>query len=99
MTLGLLLGLLLTLPLSAQSPIADPFLAHPVDGDLKNFQTQTILANGELLVVWQTAASFDEPVPMSIQGRRFGLHGAGEVMTLARGVLSDNGLYNQLVAT
>jgi hypothetical protein len=97
-TLGLLCGLLLTLPLSAQSPIGDPFLAHPVDEELKNFQTQTILVSGELLVVWQAAASFDEPVPMSIQGRLFGIHGVGEVVTLARGVISDNGLYNQLVA-
>ena len=100
-TLGFLLGLmglLLAQPLGAQSPIGDPFLAHPIDGKLKNFQAQTLLANGDLLVVWQSAESFDEG-SLSIEGRRFSLHASpGNVMTLAQGTIAENNILNLLAA-
>jgi hypothetical protein len=93
-----LLGLLSTQALNAQSPIGAPFLAHPPGIDQNGFQSQTVLANGDLLVAWESAESFDEG-PMAIKGRRFSLHhGPGEVMTLVQGFIPDNGLYNTLVA-
>lgn len=93
-----IIGLMLASALSAQSPIGDPFLANPPALNKDDFQSQTVLANGDLLVAWEHAESFDEG-PLSIQGRRFSLHHApGDVMTLARGVIVDNNLLNPLVA-
>jgi hypothetical protein len=90
---------MLTHALSAQSPIGDPFPAHPVDENYQDWQTQTLLANGDLLVVWQDSPTFEEPAPVFFRGRRFSLHReSGEIMTLADGVITDNNLLNQLVA-
>ena len=93
-----LLGLIPTSALRAQSPIGDPFLANPPALNEDSFQSQTVLAGGDLLVAWEHAASFDGG-PLSIQGRRFSLHHApGDGATLARGVIVNNNLLNPLVA-
>jgi hypothetical protein len=98
--MGLLLGfagLLLAQALSAQSPIGDPFLASPPGTPGNDFQSQTVLADGDLLVVWLNELVLDE-LPMSIVGRRFSLHHPPrDLMSLARGD-TDNGLYNPLAA-
>jgi hypothetical protein len=97
-TLLVLAGFLVTLPLCAQSPIGDPILANAPARNQNDFTSQTILANGDLLVVWENALSFDEG-PISILGRRFSLHHPpGELMTLATGVIAEEGLTNAFVA-
>jgi len=88
-------GLLLTQEIRAQSPIGAPFLANPPALNENGFQSQAVLANGDLLVVWENELSVDES-PMWIVGRRFSLHHpSDEVMMLAHGIA---GLFNPLVA-
>jgi hypothetical protein len=94
-----LAGVILAQALGAQSPIGDPFLGPPIDANLQDWQAQTFLADGDLLVVWMDSPTFEDPAPISFRGRRFSLHHSpGEVMTLARGLITDNNLSNQLVA-
>jgi hypothetical protein len=99
--LGLLcfpIGILAAAALAAQSPIGDPVQANEPALGQNDFQNQTILAGGDLLVVWEHYTDFDQG-PIAIQGRRLGLHHPpGELLTLARGSVADNGLFNPLVA-
>jgi hypothetical protein len=96
--LVILLWILQGWALSAQSPIGEPFLANLPAANQNDFTAQTLLANDDLLVVWEHFTSLDEG-PISLQGRFFSLHhDPGDVLTLAQGVIVDNGLFNPLVA-
>ena len=70
-------------------------MSPPAGSYVNDFPSQTVLADGDLLVVWDNELTLDAP-PASIVGRRFSLHHPpGPSMQLARGL---GGLFNPLLA-